>query len=289
MVRNESHPSATSYDDISREDRRRLTAQLWAEVPHAGREERSALIDEIILLNVCVARSIAGRYRDRGIALEDLEQVAQAALVRAAHHYDPERGDFLSYVVPSIRGELRRHFRDHGWVVRPPRRLQELRPLVWAESDRQTATGETPTGRSIADQLGVPAEEVMDVLAMQGCFVPRSLDVTVGDNDDLRLADLLEDPTSGDGEAAAEARVMLRPAIDRLKPRDQQVLRMRFFEQLTQREIADSLGVTQTQVSRLLARILRDLRRSIDSEDEPATSAPRRVSGGHTTEIAATG
>lgn len=280
-----SHP----FSDITPDRRRALTTELFdriAELDARGDAdvvagERERLLDEVVLVNLCVAHAIARRYRDRGIAVEDLEQVAGAALVRAAHHFDlAHERDFLAYAVPSIRGEVRRHFRDQGWMVRPPRRLQQLRLKVLDEQDRQRGEGLRPTAESVAEALAITSEEVREALATEGCFAPTSLDLRVGDDGTASLGDLLADPDTEADASAIEARVVLRPVLRQLKPRDQRLLRLRFHDDLTQQEIADDFGVTQTQVSRLLLRVLRDLREALDdpaeSEDDvaPGPTAP---------------
>src|SRR5689334_21893877 len=149
--------TATLHHDVPRETRRRETTRLFDEVSAARRTQREELIEQVILVNTGVARSIARRYVGRGIPLEDLEQVAYLALVRAAGKFDGGKADdFLTYAVPTIRGEIKRHFRDLGWTVRPPRRIQELQTSVlrMRESLRDEA-GRVPSPVEIADRLGV--------------------------------------------------------------------------------------------------------------------------------------
>jgi RNA polymerase sigma-B factor len=232
-------------------------------------------MDRVIVINMPVAASLASRHKDRGIPLEDLEQVAHLALVRAAQQFDPHRErDFLSYAVPTIRGELRKHFRDYGWAVRPPRRVQEAQTRVVAARDSLAERdGHTPTAAEIAEHLDEDLATVQESLAAQGCFHPTSLDLPLGDETGgATLGDQLggEDPAL----AAAEARVMLGDALRRLSPRDREIVRLRFFEDRTQQEVADRIGVTQMQVSRLLGRILRDLRHRLEEQDGPLR-APR--------------
>jgi RNA polymerase sigma-B factor len=223
-------------------------------------EARREVLEQVVLLNMGVARSVARRYRNRGIAAEDLEQVAYMALVRAADRFDVSLDkDFLTYAVPSIRGEIKKHFRDHGWVVRPPRRAQELQPQVVAAGQELThSLGRSPRPSEIAAHLGVDVEEVIEALAMDGCFRPTSLDVPVGDGGSSVLGDLLEGEDTG--VHASEARMLLAPVLRELGERDRRILYLRFFEGLTQREIGRELGVTQMQVSRLLTRICETLR-----------------------------
>ena len=211
-----------------------------------------------------VARSVASRYRNRGVDDEDLLQVAYLALTRAARDYDPGRqDDFLSYAVPTIRGELKKYFRDLGWVVRPPRRIQETQAQVSrAEGELVQSFGRTPTAAEVADHLQAQVHDVLEAMAAEGCFSPTSLDKHVGRPDGgqggISLGDLLAEVDPA--EPATEARIELGPAMRRLSERDRRILYLRFFEECTQQEIADDIAVTQMQVSRLLTRILRDLR-----------------------------
>ncbi|CUR57953.1 Sigma-70 region 4 domain protein [metagenome] len=211
-----------------------------------------------------VARAIAARYRNRGICDEDLEQVAYLALVRVAHAYDHSCGcDFMSYAVPSIRGAVRRHFRDHGWMVRPPRRIQELQArMSAAQSGLATTLGHPPTPAELAAELGETDRDVRAALGAQGCFRPTSLDQPARANDEVRIGDLIQD--EDDGLQAAEARVMIRPLLQRLTPRERRILQMRFIEDRTQQQIGEEIGVTQMQVSRLLAQILLRLRADLE-------------------------
>ncbi|MDP3894210.1 sigma-70 family RNA polymerase sigma factor [Nocardioides sp.] len=258
--------TSTPFDNLPRERRQELTAELLLEASTTDDETiRTRELERVVLLNMCVARSIASRYRGRGIADEDLEQVAYTALVRAAQKFDAgQEKDFLSYAVPSIRGELRRHFRDHGWTVRPPRRVQELQTQVLAErAISDGSPNSVPSNAEIAERLEVPEEDVAEALRAEGCFTPTSLDRPLGEGSPEMLGDVLPDVTGDQDLEAAEARVALRPVVRKLRSRDRRILQLRFFEDRTQQEIADEIGVTQMQVSRLLSRILRDLREDL--------------------------
>jgi RNA polymerase sigma-B factor len=226
-------------------------------------DEHARLLEEVIVLHVDLAHAEAARYRSRGIPLDDLRQVAALALTKAAHGYDVSTGhDFLSYAVPTIRGELRKHFRDHGWMIRPPRRIQELQARInAAESELSNQLGRSPQPVEIADHLDECTENVIEALASDGCFIPASLDHPTGGDGSTTLGELL--PFEDASQSASEARVMLRPVLRRLGERDRQILAMRFGEGLTQREIANRIGVTQMQVSRLLTRILGQLRTGV--------------------------
>lgn len=250
-------------------DRAERTDALLAELAEATDEAtRENLREQVIVLNMCVADSIAARYRGRGVNSDDLQQVAYMALVRAVQNYSAEKGpNLLSYAVPTIRGEIRRYFRDQGWTVRPPRRVQELQwRITSVQSALSTDLGRPPNSQELADELGEAVEDVDEALAAKGCFTPSSLDTPVGDDPSVTVADLLSESDLGAAEApqeAAEARVVLAPVVRKLGRRDRQILQMRFFEGCTQQQIADSIGVTQMQVSRLLTRIFKDMRNEL--------------------------
>jgi RNA polymerase sigma-B factor len=247
------------------DDRSELTASLFAKAGKArSKAERKRLEDEIVMLNMQVAESLAARYRNRGVPDDDLFQVAYLGLVKAVRGFDLDRAeDFLSYAVPTVRGEIKRHFRDRCWGVRIPRRLQELQARITVAAGQLTQElNRSPRPTELAEYLGEPLEDVTEALAADGCFTPASLDVTVGTGDDTSFGALFgeEDPAY----LAAEARVALGPALQRLAPRDRHIVRLRFVEGWTQQQIADDIGVTQMQVSRLLARILADLRGQLE-------------------------
>lgn len=217
------------------------------------------LTRQLIETNAAVARSMASRYRNRGIDLDDLEQVALLGLTKAAQRFDPAAGhDFLSFAVPTIRGELRRHFRDSGWMVRPPRRVQDLQTrIAGAQEELEAQLGRSPRPSEIATHLEEDISAVVEALAADGCFTPTSLDAPVADGSSS-LGDLLGDEDRA--LAQAEAKVMLDPLMRGLTARDRRIVRLRYFHEQTQQEIADAVGLTQAQVSRVLTRILADLR-----------------------------
>ncbi len=255
--------------------RREATNRLFEEVEGASEEEARRIRDEIVRLNMAVASDCARRYRRRGIATEDLDQVAYLGLVKAVRAFDPGRGhDFLAFAVPTIRGEVRRHFRDLGWVLRPPRSIQELQSrILAAEGDLAQALGRSPRPSDFARHLEVDLEQVLDALGATGCFAPASLDLVAVDGDDS-LGDRLGavDPAF----ATAEARVTLAAVMRGLTPRERRILELRFFGNRTQAEIGADIGVTQMQVSRLLNRILARLRKRLlaESGSSPASSGP---------------
>lgn len=240
--------------------RARRTDAIVSDLRDVSREaETQELTRQLIETNAAVARSMASRYRNRGIDLDDLEQVALLGLTKAAQRFDPAAGhDFLSFAVPTIRGELRRHFRDSGWMVRPPRRVQDLQTrIAGAHEELESQLGRSPRPSEIATHLGEDTSDVVEALAADGCFTPTSLDARVADGSSS-LGDLLGDEDRA--LAQAEAKVMLEPLMRALTARDRRIVRLRYFQEQTQQEIADTVGLTQAQVSRVLTRILADLR-----------------------------
>jgi RNA polymerase sigma-B factor len=235
--------------------------------------ERSRLLEEVVLLNIGPARRLARRYAGRGVAVEDLEQVAYTALVLAARRFDPAYGsEFLAYAATCIRGELRKHFRDHAWMVRPTRQVQELQPRInAAREDLGQEMGRSPRPQELADHLGVELDVVIEALAADGCFAPSSLDRPFGEDGSATLAESL--PAESDEWQAVEARLLLEPLVARLDERDRRIVELRFVHERTQQEIADDIGVTQMHVSRLLRRILTELREQLEWSDgaTPAT------------------
>ncbi|MCW2781725.1 MAG: polymerase sigma factor SigF [Marmoricola sp.] len=225
------------------------------------RRKRQPLLDEVVLLNLPVADSIARRYQGRGVPLDDLVQVARLSLVAAANRFDPQHGsEFLAYAVPTMTGDLRKYFRDHGWSVRPPRRLQEAHLKIRnAMSDLTQSLGRTPTSDELADEIDCDAQTIEEATIAGSGYRHLSLEhEQVYDDDTTTLADSLGEPEPG--YTRSEARVMLRPLLESLADRDRLVLRLRYVEGLTQREVGEEIGVSQMQVSRILTRIIETLR-----------------------------
>ncbi|WP_183096198.1 sigma factor, partial [Nocardioides stalactiti] len=213
-----------STELIDPADRKQRTAELIAEAAACEGEERDALLDQVIVINIPVARALASRYRNRGQPLEELEQVACLALTKAVHGYDPERGDdLLVFAVPSILGELKRFFRDTTWTVRPPRRIQELRPrLHRAEEDLTQSLGRPPTPAEVAAEVGCTTEDVLEAYECSTCASPDSINETPPGDAGFAWIDRL--PVDDLGFRRAEAVAVLGPACRRLKPRGLRVL-----------------------------------------------------------------
>ena len=219
-----------------------------------------ALRNELVQQHMRLAEFLARRFLHRGEPLDDLRQVALIGLVKAVERFDPERGlQFSSFATPTITGELRRHFRDKGWAVRVPRRIQELH----LELDRIIGTlsqelGRPPTTKEIADRAGVEEEDVLESLEASSLYRLASLDAGRADSDSGGSpADRVGGPD--DELDAVEDRVAVGALLSVLPEREQKIVYLRFFEGLTQSEIADEVGISQMHVSRLLVRSLETL------------------------------
>jgi len=223
---------------------------------------------ELIEAHIGLAEYLARRFSNRGEPLDDLVQVASMGLVKAVDRFEPERGlEFSTYATHTIVGELKRHFRDKGWAVRVPRRMQELHlRLSSLVSTLNQDLGRSPTVAEIAQAAGVSEEEVLEALEAGQAYRFASLDAPVPGEDSGTLATSLgeEDASMVD----VEHRVALSPLIAKLPERQQKILHLRFFEGLTQSEIASRLGISQMHVSRLLARSLAQLRAAAEPPEE---------------------
>ena len=253
---------------VSRAERSRRTAELLDRVRSETDEpRRSALLEEVILLNRGVAEAVASRYHGRGVSPEDLVQVAYEGLTKAVQRFDPEtRNDLLTFAVPTIRGELLRHFRDRSWSVRPPRRVQELRWKVSQQvADLEQELGHPPSAAEVKEALAISDEEYTEAVHAAGSFQATSLDQPATADSLTTLGSLI--PAEDVDTGASEARVILSPVVRRLPERDRRLLQLRFFEDMTQAEIGRDLGVTQMQVSRHLHRILDNLREELGDDD----------------------
>jgi RNA polymerase sigma-B factor len=238
------------------------------------RTRDNAQRDQLIARFMPLARSLAARYRHTSEPFDDLLQVASIGLVKAIERYDPGRGyAFSSFAVPTILGELRRHLRDHTWSLRVPRDLQELTQRLGPVSDELARRlGREPTVAELAHELGVEAEMVVDAREALAAYTPASLDAPMSDGENnAAIVELL----GGEDEsfAAVDDAVFLEHYLDHLSARNREILRLRFHEQLKQREIGAILGISQMHVSRLIRQSLEQLREVAAAE---ASEAPRR-------------
>lgn len=221
---------------------------------------RAALRDEAVRAWLPLAQHLAHRYTGRGEPDDDLLQTATVGLIKAIDRFDPDRGvEFAGFAIPTILGEIRRHFRDRTWSVRVPRRLQELRMAITEASNALThSLGRSPTVADIAAHLKTTEEEVLEGLEGARAYSAKSLSTPVTEDGATSLGDLLGE-TDHDMELA-ELRVALGPAMATLDERERTILSLRFFGNLTQSDIAGQIGVSQMHVSRLIARALAKLR-----------------------------
>lgn len=256
-------PSVQSVREVATGDLFRLIRNT--DDPHA----RQGITDRIAELNLPLCDALAGRYRGRGVDYDDLVQVARMALWLAIDRFQPEQGaTFTSYAIPTITGELKRYFRDHCWMIRPPRQLQELRAkAVAARSELEQRLGRELSVGELAGQLEVNARQLGAALDTSDSYQPDSLDVPYGDGAGGSLGAQVS--TDDDVAATCIDRIALRRALNRLSQRDRALLLWRFVEECTQREIAQRLGVSQMQVSRLLKGLLVSLRADLESELTP--------------------
>jgi len=252
---------------VSLEDGER--ARLRERFEEYGRTRDRAVRDELIEAHMRLAEHLARRFSNRGVALDDLIQVASLGLVKAVERFDPERGlEFSTFATPTIAGELKRHFRDKGWAVRVPRRVQELHVEVNTLVGELTQRlGRSPTIAELAQRANTSEEEVLEAMEAAQAYRSASIDAprSGGDDDSHGLAAQLGDEDSN--LFAAENRMLIADLLTSLSKREQLMLRLRFFEGMTQSEIAERLGISQMHVSRLLTKSLATLRSKIESED----------------------
>lgn len=237
-----------------------------------GDPERERLREELINGYRPMAEHIARRFAGRGEPLEDLVQVAMVGLINAVDRFEADRGsDFLSFAVPTVTGEVRRYFRDHGWSLRVPRRLKDLHisvRSVVAELSQQL--GRAPRPSEIATRLGLPTAEVIEALAAGEAYRSSSLDgiLSSEDGDGTTLGELVG---CLDADLALiEDREALRPLLAELAPRERTILTLRFFRELTQTQIAEQVGISQMHVSRVLGQTLAHLRARMAAPDDPS-------------------
>lgn len=225
--------------------------------------------DELIMNHYNLVRFLAAKFNYRGEPLDDLIQVGTIGLIKAIDRFDPERGlEFTTFATPTILGEIKRHFRDKGWNVRVPRRLQELSAKVNTTTDELTTKLQrTPTTQEIAAELGVSVEDVLEAMESSSAYSSVSFDAPTSnseDDDSLTIEDT--HGTTDSDLAASNDRMVIEDAIKEFSPREQEIIRMRYNDGMTQVEIAKKLGVSQVQVSRLLRRTLKKIQEKLDPE-----------------------
>ena len=233
--------------------------------------------EQLIEKHMSLVRSLARRYSYRGEQLDDLIQIGAIGLIKAIDRFDVDRGvELTTYATPNIIGEIKRHFRDKGWAVRVPRGLQELNVQLSRLVEQLTVElGRSPTIPELAKAAGIEDERVLEALESGRAYRPLSLSVGAGgDDDDL---DPLESIGTDEHQyEVSEDRAVLAPGFRVLDDRERTILHLRYFEGLTQSQIAQQIGISQMHVSRLIRRSLEKIRQEIAAEDEiPAKRAVR--------------
>ncbi len=246
------------WSERDREIEQRLLAEL-SQLPEDS-ERRRVVRDQLVTMNLPLVEHVARRFRDRGESHDDLVQVGTIGLIKSVDRFDTGRGvEFSTYATPTIVGEIKRHFRDRGWAIRVPRRLQELRmALNRATTDLTHELGRSPTVRELAERIGVSEDEILEGIESAQAYATTSLDGGDDDESGPSLTDSLgfED----DALEGIEYRESLRPLLAALPERERQIIILRFFHNMTQSQIADEVGVSQMHVSRLLTKSLTTLR-----------------------------
>jgi RNA polymerase sigma-B factor len=266
MVISEAHLVSPTH--ISREELAERTHDLFIAAQTAGPAKRQRILDEVVISHLWLAETLARRFMHRGEDNEDLMQVACTGLVEACRRFDPHQGSFVGFAVPTITGVLKRHFRDHGWVVRPPRPTQELASIIWRQWPALVQQmGALPRVRDLAEVLGEPVGAVQQArFASQG-YGASSIDAAMS-----RGICFCSDESDGDLDRT-EARLIIDEALAQLNDNERRLIQLRFFQQRSQSEIAEEIGSSQMQVSRLLAKLLIKMRTIVGAPERlPAAS-----------------
>ena len=263
VVADTDPPPPTSRLSVDRERTRELFIELQGAAEGDPRRQRAR--DALVEQHLPLVEHLARRFRNRGEPYDDLVQVATIGLIKSVDRFDLERGvEFSTYATPTIVGEIKRHFRDKGWAVRVPRRLQELRlSLASATSELSQKQGRSPTVSELAAHMKISDEEVLEGLESANAYSTLSLDAgDSGSGDEpMPVADTLG--SEDESLEGVEYRESLKPMLELLPPREKKILMLRFFRNMTQSEIATEIGISQMHVSRLLARTLAQLREGL--------------------------
>ena len=258
------------HDEVVRAGTERLrtrSAELFAVLrsEEASEAQRTGAREDLVHLHYSLVEHCARRFRNRGEPFEDLVQVGTIGLIKAVDRFEVGRGvEFSTYATPTVIGEIKRHFRDKGWAIRVPRRLQELRMQIGSATGELTQRlGRSPTPRELAEEIGCSVEEVMEGIESSHAYATLSLDAS-DDSDDgpPAMLDLLGHEDANIEHV--EVRESIRPLLAGLGEREKKILLLRFFKNMTQSQIAEEIGVSQMHVSRLLTRTLSQLRTSLE-------------------------
>ena len=248
---------------------RARSAELFAVLrgDEASEAQRATARDDLVHLHLSLVEHCARRFRNRGEPFEDLVQVGTIGLIKAVDRFETDRGvEFSTYATPTVIGEIKRHFRDKGWAIRVPRRLQELRMQIGSATGELTQKlGRSPTPRELAEVIGCTVEEIMEGIESSHAYATLSLDAS-DDSDDAPPAMLARLGVVDANIEHVEVRESIKPLLEGLGEREKRILLLRFFKNMTQSQIAEEIGVSQMHVSRLLTRTLAQLRTSLEAD-----------------------
>ncbi|MFT4263941.1 MAG: RNA polymerase sigma factor SigF [Nocardioides sp.] len=246
------------------EEARARSSALFRALHDPHTSDRPAVRAELITLHVPLVEHLARRFQNRGESYEDLVQVGLVGLIKAIDRFEIERGlEFSTYATPTVVGELKRHLRDKGWAIRVPRRLQELRlQITRVSGDMTQRLGRSPTAGELAKEIGCSVEEIVEGMESGNAWSTISLDAGGDSDDGPDMLDVVGVDDAGLG--LVDVRESLKPLLEQLDDRDKRILLLRYFRNLTQSQIAEEIGVSQMHVSRLLAKILAQLRAGLE-------------------------
>jgi RNA polymerase sigma-B factor len=251
-----------SHHQTRREELAERTRELLAEAADADPPRRQEIHDEVVTSHMWLAEALARRLWHSGEDREDLLQVACTGLVEACRRFDPQQASFVAFAVPTITGVLKRHYRDHGWAVRPPRHTQELASTLWRQWPALVqSAGAIPNDHDLAEHCGEPVSVVRQARLASQCYSPASIDAAMTRGVPFACE------ASEDEVDRIECRMIVRSAMTQLDPDERRLIWLRFFEGRSQSAIAAELGISQMQISRLLGRVLMKLRRIIGGLD----------------------
>lgn len=224
--------------------------------------------EKLVMSHLNLVRFLANKFKNRGEPLDDLVQVGYLGLLKAIDRFDPSRGlEFTTFATPTIMGEIKRHFRDKGWSVRVPRRLQELSAKVNQATDLLTRQLQrSPSVEEIAEHLDVSVDEVLEAMESSSAYSSVPLEAPSGADSDDSPSVLDRYATEDNDLAFTDDRLVIEEALEGFSPREREVIELRFLKGMTQIEIAERLGISQVQVSRLLRRTLKKIQDRIDPE-----------------------
>lgn len=259
----------SSRPQAAREELSERTHELLLAAATAGPAQRQQILDEVVTSHLWLAETLARRFIHRGEDEEDLRQVACTGLVEACRRFDPHQGSFIGFAVPTITGVLKRHFRDHGWMVRPPRPTQELASVIWRQWPSLVQDmGAVPRSQDLADELGETVDAVQQARFASRGYSASSIDLA------MSRGICFSSKETDEAIDRTEARMIVDEAVAVLDEDERQLIWLRFYEQRSQSEIAEEIGTSQMQVSRLLARLMLKMRVIIGLPDTLQDTLP---------------